>query len=482
MNRLLALCLLLFCTSAAAESGTPITIGEELTIRSEILGEDRQVLISKPGGYESDEDKHYAVLILLDGSSNFHHTTGLVTFLAETGRIPPMFVVGVNNTQRGRDLTPSTDNAELIDEMGDLGGADNFRAFISDELLPWVDENYRTGPYRILVGHSLGGLYALHSMINQPDLFNAYIAISPSLWWDDQILVDQLETFLEATDELDATLYMTMGNEGGSMLGGARKFSGVLDEHAPPGLKWDFRLLNQENHGSVPHRSTYLGLEMIFEGWFLPDIVAYYDEHGLDKVNAHYRRTGKRFGYERVTPSGQLGMLGYQLIEKGRLKETETVANLDPDIYTVPPWMMAELGDAYLEQGQKETAIKYFKQVLERNPGDKSAREKLTEQGIDVTALVPTVDVSPEVLATYLGSYDFDDGTSLTFTLEDGVFYGTPDWGGGKTRLFALSETRFYFDDVDSRVNFEVDDSGVVDSILLDFSGDPYVGKRVVQP
>ena len=167
------------------------------------------------------------------------------------------------------------------------------------------------------------------------------------------------------------------------------------------------------------------------------------------------------------------------MIEDGRVNEAEAIADLDSDDYSVPDWMYTELGDAYAEQGQTEDAIDSYKRALQRNPGRNLAREKLTEKGVDVAALVPTVNVSPEVLAAYLGTFVFDDDTSITFTFDDGVFYGTPDWGGARTTLYALSETEFFFDNVDVQVTFDSVDSGNVDSISLDFFGDPFIGKRV---
>ena len=476
MTGLSTLCILHFAVANAAEIGEPIVIGERVEIHSEILDEDRSLLIGKPAGYD-ENDERYAVMILLDGESNFHHTTGLVTFLAETGRIPPMLVVGVENTVRTRDLTPPTQTAEDLEGLGAHGGADNFRAFISSELLPWIDENYRTRPYRMLVGHSFGGLFALHAVISQPDLFDAYIAISPSLWWDDQGLVDQLQAFVDTTDTMDTALFITMGNESGGMLGGTRKFSGVLDENAPDGLRWDFRLLDQETHGSVPHRSTYLGLEMIFDGWFLPDIMEYYDAHGLEGIFEHYRRIGERFGYDHNAPAEELSYLGEQLVTRGRLEEAEAIVALDRDIYRAPPWLLAELGDAYLEQDQAETAIDYYKRVIERNPGSTDVKRKLTEQGIDVEALVPTVGVSADVLAAYVGRFNFDDGTTIVFTVEEGALFGAPDWDS-KGELHAQSDVRFYFEGVDTQVTFEPDESGAVDVLVLDWFGEPYAGKR----
>jgi len=225
--------------AVAQESPSLVVIGERAELQSQILDEKRVLIISKPAGYETGEDR-YPVLYLLDGNRHFHHTTGTTKFLASRDRMPEVLVVAIPNTNRNRDLTPPYQSKEDSKRFPNQGGADNFLRFISDELMPWVERNYRTRPYRILVGHSYGGLFAIHTLITRPGVFNAYIAISPSLQWDNQGLVPKAEAFFEATPELDADFFMTAGNESGALLDGVRKLSGVLDESAPNGFRWNF--------------------------------------------------------------------------------------------------------------------------------------------------------------------------------------------------------------------------------------------------
>lgn len=111
------------------------------------------------------------------------------------------------------------------------------------------------------MGHSLGGLFAIYTLVKQPGLFDGFIAISPSLWWDEEGLVDEAETALKNNPDMKGDLYMTMGNEGGKMLRAVLKLSGVLEENATENLRWHFEQMEKETHGSIPHRSTYDGLE-----------------------------------------------------------------------------------------------------------------------------------------------------------------------------------------------------------------------------
>ena len=222
-----------------------IVIGQRRQLHSELLDEDRKLHVFTPNGYEDKNEESYPVLYLLDGPHHFHHTTGLVQFLADNDRIPEMIVVAIGNTNRTRDLTPSAG------EMGGKthgGGGDRFLEFLTTELAPWVEKEYRTKPYRVLIGHSFGGLFGIHALITRPDFYGGIIAISPSLQWDDQHTVAAVEKWLETKPDLDASIYMTVGSEGGGLLGGTMKVSGMLSAKAPKGLRWEFQHLPKESH------------------------------------------------------------------------------------------------------------------------------------------------------------------------------------------------------------------------------------------
>src|SRR5690606_11071692 len=172
-------------------------------------------------GYEQSTEK-YPVLYMLDGDGHFRHASGAVAFLAANGRIPPMIEVGIGNSDRTRERTPPT--ADPAMRKGS-GGADRFLQFISDEVVPYVEANNRTIGHRVLAGHSFGGLFGLHSLVTRPERFNGYIAISPSVWWNGEAVVNAMPRFLEEHEDLRASVYMTTGNEGGPMLTGAQRLA-----------------------------------------------------------------------------------------------------------------------------------------------------------------------------------------------------------------------------------------------------------------
>ena len=336
-----------------AEAVTPIVIGEGMTIHSEILGEDRALLIHKPAAYDRTSAA-YPVLYLLDGDAHFHHTTGIINFLSSVGRMSPMLVVALPNTDRTRDLTPalSTDD----ERFPTAGGADNFLAFITDELMPFVEANYRTAPYKVLVGHSFGGLFAVHALLTRPEAFDAYLSISPSLWWDNKALLPKAEAFFEAHEDLRGFLYMTIANEGGAMLASAWGMAGILEEKAPDGFAWHFNLMEEETHGSIPHRTTYDALEALYADWNIQNAGQLFDEGGLAALDAHYAALSEKFGYEIITPEAMVNQMGYRLMGQQKPEEAIAVLSRNVEVYPASPNVYDSLGDGYDANEQFEEA------------------------------------------------------------------------------------------------------------------------------
>ncbi len=189
------------------------------TLHSEVLNEDREIWISLPKGYNNSaiSPARYPVMVLLD--AEFYFQTTVAVRDALSGRMytymPEMIIVGIKNTDRSRDLTPTNDSiihaGQHIHQSS--GGAANFAAFLSDELLPYIHTNYRTNGYRILNGHSFGGLFTTYMLVENSQTFNAYIVHDPSLWWDDKALSNQALKKLKQTNLKGRSLYFSMAND-----------------------------------------------------------------------------------------------------------------------------------------------------------------------------------------------------------------------------------------------------------------------------
>lgn len=171
---------------AQVDSGVPIPRAISYHFASRVLGETRVIDVALPVGYERDTAQRYPVLLVLDGEFEHEIAASIARFYATMSQLPPLIVVGVRNTDRNHDFTPApVAGFTTPPEAQHPGGAPAFLSFISDELAPWIDRSYRTAPLRVLVGHSLGGLFALYTIGHRPDLFTGFLIMEPSAWWND---------------------------------------------------------------------------------------------------------------------------------------------------------------------------------------------------------------------------------------------------------------------------------------------------------
>jgi predicted alpha/beta superfamily hydrolase len=356
--------------SSPPPEGQPIFLGAKHSLRSSILEEERGFHLYLPPGY-AESSERYPVLYLLDGDAHFHHATGVVQFLAGNSHIPPMIVVGVPNTNRTRDLTPpvhgdtrmpgDTSSRSVSQSLPNAGGADRFLRFLEEELAPYIEAHYRTQPYRILVGHSFGGLFAVHALMNRPQSFNAYLAISPSLWWNDGELVAGAVKFLERLPEQERFLYMTMGDEGDGMLKPIQQLAATLEQASPARLAWRYSFLGNDHHGSTPHRTLYDGLEALFED-LRPQVLARTED--LAQLDARYARLTKRLGFEIQPSEDLINSIGYSLLQRGKVEAALTLFRRNVERHGASANVHDSLGEALEASGQLEAALESYRRAL----------------------------------------------------------------------------------------------------------------------
>lgn len=356
-------------------------VGRTVKLQSRILKQLRFLEISKPTGYE-EESERYPVLYVLDAESNFQFTAAIVRFLADNDRIPGIIVVGIDSgsvARRTHDLTPPTKNETENRFSPHNGGADQFLAFMSGELLPYVEHNYRTRPYRILVGHSFGGLFALHTLASKPNLFNAYIAIDPTAGWNNGEEISRLKRVLSQSKDLHADLFISAANDLGRATPDVQQFAEAVQANKPTDVRFKFEWMKEDTHGTIPLIGTYSGLCAIFDGWYLADPLSMFDDGGLDAIDEYFRAGGKRAGYQRTTPPFTLSLVVHGLIRRGDLDKAAAVLLRDRKAYP-PPWNQLDaLARAYLAKGDKDNAVRYYSLSLQENPGNDQARQRLKE-------------------------------------------------------------------------------------------------------
>jgi len=381
--------------------GTPITIGTYHSLRSSVLGETRRLLISTPPEYDVNRHDRYPVVYLLDGPFNFNHTVGLLRFKASVGACPSMIVVGVANTNRTHDMTPAGSDAR---SRGG-GGAEDFLRFFTDELIPTIDRQFRTTSHRTLIGHSLGGLFALHAFVTSPDTFDAIIAISPSLWWNDGATIEAMSALLDERTTFDHTIYMTLGDEPGPMQHSFEQLEALLDDRAHEGLRWASRVMDDETHMSVVYRGTHDGMAFVCTEWPVRNVVAIYDEGGILAVHDRCKQAGARFGLLRRTPREIIDQLSTDLIRAQRFEDAISVLEHDPEMYPPTAAMYALLGRAFERAGDNQRAVEAFTSALERDRAYEPARVGLRRLGTDPERDIGTVDVPRRLLRAYAGQY-----------------------------------------------------------------------------
>ena len=446
----------------AESQAHPVVIGTKFQIESQVLAETRTYWIHTPFKYKSGKDA-YPVLILQDPESEFTLATAAVDMLSENGRIPPMIVVGIKNTNRTRDMTPSRPAKTF---GGSAGGADKFLAFIADELLPTVDRTYRTRPYRVLVGHSLGGLFAVYALMSRPDVFQGYIAISPSLWWDDQALVKASPPFFAAHKDLRADLYLSMGSEGQEMLGGAWKLSAVLEESKIPDLRWQFKRSPEEDHGTIPYLSIYEGLQAIFRGYRIADPIELFDQAGLSGLERHYVEVSKRLGYPVEVPLAIYARMVWELSSRDRFADAEAIGRKMLERDPTNTQTLSQLAEVAGMQKDDARAIGYLTQALQSYPGNTEARASLVNHKVDLDTVVPSPPVPAQILASYVGKYRYQDDR-IKITYEKGKLASTGP--AGRCELRPFTQTKFYCVGVDLEFNFQKDKSGSVTSVVAEY-------------
>jgi predicted alpha/beta superfamily hydrolase len=241
-------------------------------VHSNLMQRDYRIYIALPADYATSK-VNYPVLYLLDAQSSFATVTEYTRRLSFYKELPQMIVVGVGYTVdspddivllRARDLTPTDPSGK-----GQFGWADRFLSFMTDEVVPLVETNYRADTQdRAIVGHSLGGLFGLYTLFTKPETFQRYVVSSPSLWWDQRFMFSYEASFAKIRAELNARLYMSAGAlETASDIPIAKEvpeFAAVLIKHAYGGLQLSTHLFEDQTHASVLPMALTDGIRVVY--------------------------------------------------------------------------------------------------------------------------------------------------------------------------------------------------------------------------
>lgn len=233
-------------------AGDPVPVHDTFTVASQVLGEARPINVYTPPGYHDALAGRFPVLYMPDGGidEDFPHVVKTVDSLIALGAIRPVIVVGIPNTQRRRDLTGPTRVAADSAIAPQVGGSATFRIFLDTELIPAVDDRYRTTEERAIVGESLAGLFVLETFLEEPALFRHYVALDPSVWWNGGTLVDSAATRLAALDSVPRTLFLATSNVA-EIAAGTARIAVLLGAVSPKGLAWVYAPRPDLTHATI---------------------------------------------------------------------------------------------------------------------------------------------------------------------------------------------------------------------------------------
>ena len=249
--QLLFLLVLVTGCSNASKPNDPIPVHDSFTISSKILGEVRTMNVWTPPGYANAADS-LPVLYMPDGGleEDFPHIANTLAGLVKDKKIQPVILVGIENTQRRRDLTGPTTVATDKEIAPVVGGSENFRSFFNDELFADVNKRYRTKQQKGIIGESLAGLFVTETFLQHPGMFDFYIAFDPSIWWNDKYLLKKASEYLDSFPSVHKTFWFA-GSGAEDISQNVADLSKILQARNNNNLHWKYSNESKETHQTI---------------------------------------------------------------------------------------------------------------------------------------------------------------------------------------------------------------------------------------
>jgi predicted alpha/beta superfamily hydrolase len=399
MRKLILLLALSISLDSFCQKDNRIVIGTKDSLHSEVLNENRFYEVYLPPSYNpANKTVRFPVLYLLDGDAHFHSVSGLIQQLAGgvngNTLFPEMIVIAINNTDRTRDLTPihydTGPDGKPAAFLKTSGGGESFVRFLQFELIPHIESSYPTAPFRMLVGHSFGGLTAINILLNHTELFNAYIAIDPSMWWANRSLLKEAEKIFPAKNFKGRSLYLAIANTmpmntqfakvdddtsaTTEHIRAIKSFAALAEKNKNNGLRFSWQYFNDDDHGSVPLIAEYHGLRFLFDGYRMDQAKA---TAGVDSLTKHFQMVSEMMGYSILPPENLVNQAGYYFLQTGETDKALSYFALNIKNYPASSNVYDSMGDALLAKGEKAKAKAEFAKAIEIDPGNEGSKAKL---------------------------------------------------------------------------------------------------------
>ncbi len=320
-------------------------------IESETLGESRAIFVATPADYESSGGT-YPVLYVLDGEYAFSFAAGAADFLSNAfGYLPNLIVVGIANTDRGRDM--------YVNFAPD-GGYLDFIKFLESEVVPYINKNYRSNDFRLLSGWSSSAGICSYLLAINPQLFDGYIETGTGIGPKTAAFMAEN---IPAQNYANTYLYAATEGEG-PRVAALEKYEALIRDLKPKGLRWQFSIEKNTSHVGVMAQGLYDGLQFIFKDFYIPDSIAV---KGADECIAYYEGLKKHYSFAVKMPVGAINESAGKLFQASLPEEAIKLLTFGIQLHPASSELPGSLGEVYQYSGQKEMAIQYYKLAKEKS-------------------------------------------------------------------------------------------------------------------
>jgi len=381
--KIISFFLILFCLAKTSISAQAIQIGKKDSLNSRLLQEIRPFKIILPSTYHQHSKINYPVAYVLDGDFLIQSTSGIIEYMSKTGQIPEMIQVYISNTNRTRDFTPTYSNTNYEEEkdssLEKSGGGKIFLNFLKTELIPYIDKNYQTNSFNLLIGRSLAGLIGGFDYLQEKSHLDSYLLIDPSFWWDQQVILELVEKtpfeilqnkkiYISTSDNFKFSNYIEKMRT--SQVFFYDKVKNINIDHT----KIKFDIFEQNTHGTVTIPSLYNGLAFLFKDYFLTGM----KYRNANEITNHFTKFSENNGAKFIPLEGMINWLASIQNKKdkaGALKLYE----LNVQNYPKSVNALETLAKQYEQLNMTEKAIKKYNEILEIDRENKNAIKSIKE-------------------------------------------------------------------------------------------------------
>lgn len=374
INFLIAFALLTFYSGFAQDySGTSKTHKFE----SKAFEAEREVHVYLPSSYTENKTQKYPTIYLFDGQFDalFDMTSGTMDYMSQVGEFNEYIIVGIKTTYRAREFTPMYTDEKTKEGWGEteIGQANLLEDHLQNEVFPLIEKTYRTQPFRLAIGHSLGGTFVLNSLLSKPEFFQAVIAISPNLMYDNEQINKRFDTYFKTHDTLKKFVYVTAGTVG-SMENNFRKASENLDHiikyYNPKDLEYHFKVLEGENHSTTPIYTINRAFSEMAKIWTISEekneaLIKDETIPFVDDLKSFYSKLSEFTEYDVLPSVDQINTFGYDCLHYEKNDEALGVFNWALSLYPNNANLYDSTAEAYLKSGNNEEARRYYQKALD---------------------------------------------------------------------------------------------------------------------